>query len=45
VNLRDEPRRGLTGACFINLERRSEMRAIVLGIISLGFLLGTGGVH
>ena len=38
-------RRGPTGACFINSERRSEMRAIVLGIIVLGFPLGTGGVH
>jgi hypothetical protein len=38
-------RRGPTGGRFINFERRSEMRAIVLGIIVLGFLLGTSGVH
>jgi hypothetical protein len=38
-------RRGLMGGRFINFGRRSEMRAIVLGIILLGFLLGTGGVH
>jgi hypothetical protein len=38
-------RRGPTGRRFINFERRSEMRAIVLGIIVLGYLPGTRGVH
>jgi hypothetical protein len=38
-------RRGSTGGRFINFERRSEMRAIVLGIFVLGFLQGTSGIH
>jgi hypothetical protein len=33
------------GACLTNFERKSEMSAIVLGIIAIGFLLDTGGIH